>query len=89
MADIQIATLDQYRAWVRNNGTYETPRKDFACWNSEVTQRLNYDLSKPWETFEVDVNQSLDSLEEAVRGNLASSRRQMLGMFLHDVPFRQ
>ncbi|KAL4772902.1 hypothetical protein BDW60DRAFT_186096 [Aspergillus nidulans var. acristatus] len=39
-----------YAAWCRNNGTYETPKQPYRCWNEEVLGRASTQLSAAWET---------------------------------------
>ncbi|KAL4757106.1 uncharacterized protein BDW70DRAFT_143918 [Aspergillus foveolatus] len=39
-----------YAAWCRNNGTYQTPKQAYRCWNEEVLGRGRIQLSAAWDT---------------------------------------
>ncbi|KAL4734477.1 hypothetical protein BDV11DRAFT_212732 [Aspergillus similis] len=46
-----------YAAWCRNNGTYQTPKQAYRCWNEEILGRGRIQLSAAWDAI-------LDILEE-------------------------
>ncbi|KAL6232076.1 hypothetical protein BDW75DRAFT_233104 [Aspergillus navahoensis] len=39
-----------YAAWCRNNGTYQTPKQPYRCWNEEVLGVGSTQLAAEWDT---------------------------------------
>ncbi|KAL4811959.1 hypothetical protein BDW67DRAFT_136200 [Aspergillus spinulosporus] len=55
-----------YAAWCRNNGTYETPKQPYRCWNEEVLGRASTQLSAAWETILDILEREKNEIDEEV-----------------------
>ncbi|CBF75962.1 uncharacterized protein ANIA_10424 [Aspergillus nidulans FGSC A4] len=55
-----------YAAWCRNNGTYQTPKQAYRCWNEEVLGRGRTQLSAAWDTILDILEGEKDEIDEEV-----------------------
>ncbi|KAL5001750.1 hypothetical protein BDV10DRAFT_182315 [Aspergillus recurvatus] len=53
-----------YAAWCRNNGTYQTPKQPYRCWNEEVLGLGSTQLSAEWDTILDVLETQKDEIDE-------------------------
>lgn len=49
-----------YRAFCSNYGDHATPAVGACCWNEEAMQGMKNDLSKVWDSFQVDLDAEIE-----------------------------
>ncbi|KAL5050864.1 hypothetical protein BDW71DRAFT_107560 [Aspergillus fruticulosus] len=55
-----------YAAWCRNNGTYQTPKQPYRCWNEEVLGLGSTQLSAGWDTILDILEEQKDEIDEEI-----------------------
>ena len=65
----------QYNAWCRNNGTHQTEKRGFVCWNSQIIWKMKTELDYAWDILEEEITELFDDLTRGISNNLGTFKQ--------------
>lgn len=77
-----LASVAQYNAWCRHDGSHYTEKRGEVNWNAELIWKMRMEMAFQWDILEESIPQLFQDLLQSARAPLLALQSEMRGMFV-------